>query len=75
MVFVFGANVNGVAIMENRMEDPQNIKNRTTMYVIQNSPGITGYLPKKNESANLKRMCTVASFTVADLSIPRELHG
>ena len=42
----------GVATVENSMEAPQKINNRTT---IQYSNSTMGYLPKENENTNLKR--------------------
>ena len=52
----FGGNANGgTATMENSMEVPQKIKNKTT---ILSSNFTSGYLSKENENTNSKRyMC------------------
>ena len=56
----------GTGTMENSMEVPQNIKNRTT---IGSSNSTFGYLSEENENTNLKRymypMFIAALFTIA----------
>ena len=42
----------GAATVENRMEAPQEIKNRTTL---RPSNSTIGYSPKENKNTNLKR--------------------
>ena len=49
---IAGGMQTGAATVENSMEVPQKIKNRTTL-CSRISPA--GYLPKANESTNLKR--------------------
>jgi len=48
----------GAATIENNMEVPQKIKNRTTL---QPSNHITGYLAKKYKNTNSKHLCVYCS--------------
>ena len=58
----------GAATMENSMEFPQKIKNRTT---ILSSNSTTGYLPEENENSNSNRYLhptfIAALFTIAKI--------